>query len=203
MLDVSIRLEVLDVIDQLRDALRARRPLHHARHRLGALFRRRDARHVRGRDRRARPLGGRHPAPRPPLHPAAARRGARSGPARRSGRRAAAACRARQAGERSARRRPAAASAPAARSPTSAAGPSRRRCGRSTRSERRPAGGIDVAAPELVTRIHGERSVPMTPRTTGRQPGATAALPRRAESDGTCGTRAATIELHHCCKKGT
>ena len=38
------------------EAPSADRPLHHPRHRLGALFRRRDARHVCGRDRRARAL---------------------------------------------------------------------------------------------------------------------------------------------------
>ncbi len=67
-------------VDPARDAGAARRPaqavpaghaLHHPRHRLGPLLRRRGARHVRRADRRARARRGRDAAARAPVHPAA------------------------------------------------------------------------------------------------------------------------------------
>ena len=70
MLDVSIRLEMLNLLDDLRTRLSPGAALHHPRHRLRPLLRGRGAGDVRRPDRRARAGRGCHPASRPPVHPA-------------------------------------------------------------------------------------------------------------------------------------
>ncbi len=64
-------------------------PLHHPRHRLGPLLRRRDDGDVRRPDGRGRRQRDGHPAPGPPVHPAAHRIRPRPGPDHRRGRAAA------------------------------------------------------------------------------------------------------------------
>ena len=78
MLDVSIRIGILNLMLELKEEQRDRVPLRHARPRERALCRRRHARHVRGPDRRAGPdrAGARRAAA--PVHAAAALRRARS-----------------------------------------------------------------------------------------------------------------------------
>ena len=129
MLDVSIRLEMLNLLDDLRTPALARAALHHPRHRVRPLLRRRGAGDVRRPDRRARPGRGGHPASRPPLHPAPHRLRARP---RQPGQLAqvpsavGSAPRGPPPPGPSARPQSAAPSAPVARSPTTNAGPTTR-----------------------------------------------------------------------------
>ena len=121
--------------------VRARGPVCHARHRLGTLFRRRHARDVRRRDRRARTVRGRHATDRrtptrscwSPPRPTPTSSAAGSSPRPRVRR-----------GARGARCRASVGCRFAPRCPSRrrlAAAPSHRRCCGSTRSEPRPAGG--------------------------------------------------------------
>ena len=130
MLDVSIRLGDPQPARRPARHRTARDPVHHPRHRVGPVPRRHDRGDVRGPGRRGRARAGGDRRARAPLHPAAARRGARPGP--RGEAPGTSASRTSRAGRRARRpacwsRRPAAASTRAARTPwPSARRPSRR-----------------------------------------------------------------------------